>query len=165
MSEDNTEGVDTFQRVTVTDGGYGGVDGKTKIWKVEQVCPIIDGKIRIVTDLFGAEVFFDVEVKQIKGRGTADAEKLRGKALRDEHTQILTLVMKQNVDELTANEIKDLVIQESPDKDRNHIQRSISELRRLDCFVYDGKLLKLNKLIIQAYLESGKFVKPQESEE
>lgn len=72
------------------------------------------------------------EVKQVKGRGTADADKLT--ALSDKHKLVLKLLIDMDWEKYTAKQIKTIVENHFKGKgqsvDPNHYNRTISELLR-----------------------------------
>lgn len=152
MSSENKEGLDTFQRVTVSNGVP--VEGRV-VWIIDETVPIIDGRIRFYSRDFDA--IFDVPVKQVRqGFGTADADGLTN--LSPTHMLILKLVVEKGEGSYTAKDMKDMVIANSDDKlDPNHYNRPISELLRKKCFTLEGKIYHLNKHVIDQCMETGKF--------
>jgi len=91
MIEENKEGLDTFQRVTVKNGVP--VAGKV-IWIVNESVPIIDGRIQFYSREL--DVIFDIPVKQMKGQGTYYSKKWE--KLPKQNLEVVTWWIEQGVE-------------------------------------------------------------------
>jgi len=125
--------------------------------------PIIDGKITIEIPEWGIRII--APVVQVKGRGTADADKLT--ILSVKHKLVLKLMLDLDWNEYTAKQIKVLVENFYKGKresvDVNHYNRVISELLRKKCLDIDvtknPPKYQLNRGVVDRALETGKFGK------
>jgi len=136
------------------------VNGFDTVWvnDEESKIPIIDGKITFHDKNTGAK--FSLYVTQVKGRGTADADKLT--ILSDKHKLILGFYIQWE-NNYTALSLKTLVeryfTSKKRDVDPNHYNRTISELLRKKCLSIDDQKPPHYSItdIGRKSLESGKF--------
>ncbi|MBC8548287.1 MAG: hypothetical protein H8D23_01425 [Candidatus Brocadiales bacterium] len=136
-------------------------DGFDTVWvnDEENKVPIIDGKISFVDENTGGK--FELFVTQVKGRGVADADKL--KMLSAKHKIVLRILIQWSWETYTANHIKTYVERHFRSQgikiDPNHYNRTISELLRRKCLTIDDSTpphYTLTELGKKCY-ESGKF--------
>lgn len=92
--------------------------------------PIIDGRIQFYDRTTGA--YFDLSVKQVKGRGVADADQLE--RLQDKHRKVIELLQGMNWERYTAEQILKIVENNYNSNGlafkMNPYKRTISELFR-----------------------------------
>jgi hypothetical protein len=101
-------------------------------------------------------------VKQVKGQGVHDADKLVD--LSEKHRIVLTLMKKFGWDQYSAKQIKTMIENfykvKGMSVDPNHYNRTISELLRRKLILSDGKGIpkyRLNHRRSEEALRSGKF--------
>jgi len=99
------------------------------------------------------------DVKQVKGKGTADAEKL--KYLSDKHKLLLRLVQEDGELKYEANDIFEIIAFDLKNKkesyDVNHWKRILSELVWWDCFANETPNYHVNFDHIDELLRTGEF--------
>lgn len=98
-------------------------------------------------------------VKQVKGKGTADAKHL--KTLSDTHKRLLKIVQADGEDSYKAHEIFLLIEIHMKNKDElfveNHWKRTLSELVHWNCFALDNNVYFVNIEHIDELLRTGEF--------
>ena len=133
MMEENTEGLDVFQRVTVKNGVP--VAGKV-IWIVDESVSIIDGRIKFYCREL--DCIFDIPVKQMKGQGTYYSKSW--KKLPKQNLDVLTWWIEQGSEYYeTYHGYEDLLtlIKAQLSISTGAFQGRISELRGLKLLFQD----------------------------